>query len=116
MPTKEEKRAKFVRLAEARTNKAIHAIRVIGNLSNRASYYYTADDVEQIFGALQKEIEACRERFVVVDEKEEGQTVFRLGRAEAQAVQAEAQEEGLEEAPAVQAEVQADRLAEGSAD
>ncbi len=116
MPTKEEKRAKFVRLAEARTNKAIHAIRVIGNLSNRASYSYTADDVEQIFGALQKEIEACRERFAVVCEEEEGRAVFRLGRAEAQAVQAEAQAEGLEEAPAVQAEVQACGLEEGSAD
>ena len=77
MANQEVKRAKFVRLAESRTTKALNAIRVIGNLSNRINYSYTASDVEQIFVALQKELDDCRQRFAAVPE-EESQTVFKL--------------------------------------
>ncbi|MBR5050869.1 MAG: hypothetical protein IKT16_10075 [Desulfovibrio sp.] len=77
MANQEVKRAKFVRLAESRTTKALNAIRVIGNLSNRINYSYTASDIEQIFGALQKELDDCRQRFAAVPE-EESQTFFKL--------------------------------------
>ena len=77
MATQEVKRAKFVRLAESRTTKALNAIRVIGNLSNRINYSYAPEDIDQIFGALQKEIDECRQRFSTVPE-EEHQVVFRL--------------------------------------
>ena len=56
-------RDKFVRLANARVNKAINAIRLVGNLSNRSNYDYTDDDVEKIFRALQAEMKTCRTRF-----------------------------------------------------
>ncbi|MBR4746310.1 MAG: hypothetical protein IK061_02765 [Desulfovibrio sp.] len=77
MANQEVKRAKFVRLAESCTTKALNAIRVIGNLSNRINYSYTASDIEQIFGALQKELDDCRQRFAAVPE-EESLTVFKL--------------------------------------
>ena len=49
---KETKREKFVRLAEARTNKIIDMIQLLGNCSNPATYEYTAQDVEKIFSAI----------------------------------------------------------------
>jgi len=59
----EDDRSKFVRLANARVNKAIKSIRIIGNLSNRSNYSYTGADVERIFRALNQEIKSCRQRF-----------------------------------------------------
>lgn len=57
------KRDKFVSLAEARTNKALKQIRLIGNLSNRAAYEYSEDEVKAIFGALEAEIKNCKTKF-----------------------------------------------------
>ena len=37
----ESKKDKFVRIAEARTNKIIDMIRLLGNCSNKASYEYS---------------------------------------------------------------------------
>jgi hypothetical protein len=58
-----DRRKKFVDLAEARVTKAIHGIRLIGNLSNRSNYEYSDDDVRKIFRALQKELDAAKGRF-----------------------------------------------------
>ena len=57
-----EKRQNFVRLAENRTRNAIRAIRVIGKLSNKKAYQYDEADVQKIFRALTKEVEALRAR------------------------------------------------------
>lgn len=45
----ETKRDRFVRLAEARTNKILELMRLLGNCSSRANYEYTEDDIKQIF-------------------------------------------------------------------
>ncbi|MEM6898796.1 MAG: hypothetical protein AAF583_03350 [Pseudomonadota bacterium] len=47
-----EKREKFVRLAEGRTQSALDAIRKLGNLSNRRAYEYSDNDVKKILKAL----------------------------------------------------------------
>ena len=47
-----EKREKFVRLAEGRTQSALEAIRKLGNLSNRRAYEYSDADVKKIVKAL----------------------------------------------------------------
>lgn len=47
-----EKREKFVRLAEGRTQSALDAIRKLGNLSNRRAYEYSDSDVRKILKAL----------------------------------------------------------------
>ncbi|RVK16995.1 hypothetical protein PWG15_36145 (plasmid) [Ensifer adhaerens] len=59
----ETDREKFVRLGTARVNKAIKAIQLIGNLSNKSNYSYEQADVEKIFRALTAEIKACRQKF-----------------------------------------------------
>lgn len=57
------KRAKFVELAERRVSSAIKQIHLIGNLSNRSAYEYSEKDIQKIFSALQKSMEAAKGRF-----------------------------------------------------
>ncbi len=59
----ETKRDKFVRLAEARTNKIIDMIQLLGNCSNKNQYEYTQRDVNKIFSAIQAELDAAKKRF-----------------------------------------------------
>lgn len=58
-----DKRAKFVELAEARVGRAIKTIRLIGNLSNRNNYEFSANDVSKIVGVLEGELRDLRARF-----------------------------------------------------
>jgi hypothetical protein len=58
-----DKRKKFVELAEARVNRAIKDMRLIGNLANRAAYDYSDDDTKMIFRTLQKELDTAKARF-----------------------------------------------------
>ena len=57
------KRDNFVRLAEARVTRAIDAMRVIGNLSNRSNYEYNEEDVKTIINTLQNELTALKAQF-----------------------------------------------------
>ncbi len=56
----EDKRAKFVDLAESRTINWIRAIRVIGKLGNKSAYEYDDADVKKIISALSKEVDALK--------------------------------------------------------
>lgn len=58
-----EKRDKFVRLAEARVNRALKDIQLVGNLSNQAAYDYDEEDVRKIFSALSKALSSAKARF-----------------------------------------------------
>jgi len=53
----------FLRLANARVNRAIEGIRLVGNLSNRSNYAYTEEDLDAIFAALNGAVRTCRKRF-----------------------------------------------------
>lgn len=59
----ESKKDKFVRIAEARTNKIIDMIRLLGNCSNKASYEYSKEDVRKIFTAIESELKAAKAKF-----------------------------------------------------
>ena len=52
MENNETKREKFVRLAEARTNKIIDMIQLLSNCSNTNVYEYSQKDIDQIFNAI----------------------------------------------------------------
>lgn len=58
-----EKRSKFVKLAEGRTQSALSAIRKLGNLSNRRSYEFDDADVRKIVRALKEGIAEVERRF-----------------------------------------------------
>ncbi len=51
-----DKRGRFVALAEKRVPRAIHELRLIGNLANRHNYTYSQEDAERIVSALEQEL------------------------------------------------------------
>ena len=65
------KRDNFVRLAEARTNKILEMVRLLGNLSNTSNYSYTKQDIDKIFSAIEKEVHETKKKFDTIgrDEK-----------------------------------------------
>lgn len=63
MKNEETKRDKFVRIAEARTNKIINMIQLLGNCSNQSLYEYSQKDVNKIFNAIQAELDEAKKRF-----------------------------------------------------
>ena len=56
----QDKRGKFVKLAEKRTINAIRAIRTIAKLGNKSHYEYDEKDVKKIVSELNKEVEALK--------------------------------------------------------
>lgn len=58
-----EKRTKFVKLAEGRVQAALTAIRKIGNLSNRRSYQFDEADVRKIVKALREAVSETERKF-----------------------------------------------------
>ncbi len=66
----ESKHDKFVRIVEARTNKAAEMIRLIGNCSSKSSYDYSEREVKLIFDYLEKEIKNARNKFNGSDSEE----------------------------------------------
>lgn len=72
-----EKREKFQRLAESRVDTVIDALRILGNCSNKSTYLYDEDQVEEIFGAIQEELDYIKERFM---EKPKVYKSFRLSK------------------------------------
>lgn len=75
-PIRETKEEKFRRLAEARVNKILHLLRLLGNLSRTGTYAYTREQVEQIFSTLQAELIKAKLRFL--QEQESAKKRFSL--------------------------------------
>ena len=73
----ETKRDRFVRLAEARTNKIIDMIRLLGNCANKSNYEYSKEDVKMIFGAIEAELRTAKAKFEA-SENECGKKTFSL--------------------------------------
>ena len=67
----ETKRERFVRIAEARTNKILEMMRLLGNCSSKGNYEYSEEDIKKIFGALERELKNTKNKFLGLDEKEE---------------------------------------------
>ena len=67
----ETKREKFVRLAEARTNKIISMLQLLSNCSNSSIYDYTQRDVDKIFSAIETEVREAKKKFSKHEGKKE---------------------------------------------
>ena len=61
---RESKSERFCRVAEARVNKIIKMIRLLGNCSNSTTYAFSPEQVEQIFETLQSELKQARKRYI----------------------------------------------------
>lgn len=70
-----DRKDNFKRLAEARTNKILKLLTLLGNLSNKSYYDYSESQVETMFNALQDELDNQKARFY---SKEDRVKKFRL--------------------------------------
>lgn len=57
------KKSNFKRLAEARGNRVLKDLRLVGNLSNRNNYEYTDKEVNILFSAIEQELRAVKASF-----------------------------------------------------
>lgn len=60
---RESRADRFCRVAEARVNKIIKMVRLLGNCANTSVYAFTEDQVTQIFSTLQKELDHAQKRY-----------------------------------------------------
>lgn len=60
----ENKADRFCRIAEARVNKIIKMVRLLGNCSTTSNYEYTRVQVDYIFSALQSELDKAKKRYL----------------------------------------------------
>lgn len=63
MPQEENKRQKFVRLAEKRANEILERIRILSHCSNRSQYEYDEKQISKIFSAIETELKTCKAKF-----------------------------------------------------
>ena len=73
----ESKREKFVRLAEARTNRIIDTLQLLGNLSNTSAYEYSKKDIDQMFKAIEDAMADTRNKFNKADVREKKKFSFK---------------------------------------
>jgi hypothetical protein len=71
-----EKHSNFVRLAEARTLRAIKQIQLIRNLANRSKYEYTEAEYTAIIDALSIEVHELKNTFDKKNNKQKAFTLF----------------------------------------
>ena len=59
----ENRHSRFKRLAEARTEKVLDMIDLIGNLSNKSFYEYSDEEVKTIFDAIETSLQENKNKF-----------------------------------------------------
>lgn len=77
MASQETKNERFVRIAEARTNKIINMIQLLGNCANKGTYDYSKEEVKMIFNAIEDELRIAKSKFEISD-NESGKKAFSL--------------------------------------
>ena len=70
-----------MRLAEKRVNKVAKQLLLIGNLSNKTNYAYSAEEVDRIFMYIEECVTVARNRFQANTSGTE--TVFKLKKPQA---------------------------------
>ena len=59
----ETREQRFKRLAEQRVNVVLDKLRILGQLSNKSNYDYTAPQVDAMFKAIQKDLDGTKAKF-----------------------------------------------------
>lgn len=60
---RETKHERFKRLAQARGDRLLKDLELLGNLSNRHNYEYSEEDIRKLFGVIEAELRDCKARF-----------------------------------------------------
>ena len=69
-PQNETKEERFKRLASLRTNEVLRRLKVLGNCANRQVYEYNAEDVNRVFGEIDRKLREVKAKFNSLKEKE----------------------------------------------
>lgn len=72
----DNKKENFKRIAEKRTNKIIESISKLQNLTNTSFYEYTNQQIEEIFNAIQEELD--NQKRIFEDDKKKEKKRFEL--------------------------------------
>jgi len=59
----EDKHKRFKRVATRRTNAILKKLQVLGNCANRSAYEYTDDEVNKIFGEIERATKMTKTKF-----------------------------------------------------
>lgn len=65
----EDKRERFERLAEKRTNAVLKKLDILANCSNRNRYEYDEEDIEKIFKTIRKKVRETQSEFKFEEEE-----------------------------------------------
>lgn len=57
------KRERFQKVAENRTNRILETLRLLGNCSNRSNYEYNDEDIVKIFNTIENELKITKFKF-----------------------------------------------------
>jgi hypothetical protein len=63
MASQEEKRGRFRKLGEYRTNEVLKRLKVLGNCANRSAYDYTEEEVKKIFNVIDSKLREIKGKF-----------------------------------------------------
>jgi CHASE1-domain containing sensor protein len=63
MSEEEDKRERFERLAEKRTNAVLKKLDILANCANRNRYEYDEEDIEKIFKTIRKKVRETQSEF-----------------------------------------------------
>ena len=101
MEINEEKRKKFMEYAGKRVNNVLHDIQILEPMSRSASYDFTRQDVEEMFGAMQETLNNAKAEFEKkFEEKARSEKkVFSFGSSTSPVAPAYTEEVAVEEAP-----------------
>lgn len=66
----ETRNERFKRLAIYRTNAVLEKLRILGNLSNKANYDYSEEEINKIFSAIESQLRTIKARFSGSTKKE----------------------------------------------
>lgn len=58
-----EKRERFKRLAEYRTNQVLNRLKVLGNCANRSAYDYNEQEIIKIFSEIDRMVKETKAKF-----------------------------------------------------
>ncbi len=58
-----DKKDRFKKLAESRTNEVLHKLKVLGNCSNRSAYFYEEEEIIKIFTEIDKQLKEVKSKF-----------------------------------------------------
>lgn len=67
----DQKRSKFIEIANRRVGDILHKVNNLKPLANTTSYSYTQKDVDKIFGAIENAVANVKESFKPKENKKE---------------------------------------------